>query len=125
EFEKCRLRWMWGRATFTMVASSTTMSWAVRMTARTTEGWRRHPPGVCWTLRTETIDWGLSAGILKGEKRKLPPLSIWRVPPFGKPNSVRGDTAMSGQLETSVDEERAGRPMRSDARRNYDHLVVA
>jgi AcrR family transcriptional regulator len=32
---------------------------------------------------------------------------------------------MSGQLEASVDEERAGRPMRSDARRNYDHLVVA
>jgi AcrR family transcriptional regulator len=32
---------------------------------------------------------------------------------------------MSGQLEASVDEERAGRPMRSDARRNYDHLVVS
>ena len=34
---------MWGRATLTMVASSTTISWAVRMTARTMEGWRRHP----------------------------------------------------------------------------------
>jgi AcrR family transcriptional regulator len=32
---------------------------------------------------------------------------------------------MSGQLEASIDEERAGRPMRADARRNYDHLVVA
>ena len=32
---------------------------------------------------------------------------------------------MSGQLETSVDEERVGRPMRADARRNYDQLVVA
>jgi AcrR family transcriptional regulator len=32
---------------------------------------------------------------------------------------------MSGQLEASVDEERAGRPMRADARRNYDLLVVA
>jgi AcrR family transcriptional regulator len=32
---------------------------------------------------------------------------------------------MSGQLETSVDEERAGRSMRADARRNYDNLVVA
>jgi AcrR family transcriptional regulator len=32
---------------------------------------------------------------------------------------------MSGQLETSVDEERAGRPMRADARRNYGQLVVA
>jgi AcrR family transcriptional regulator len=32
---------------------------------------------------------------------------------------------MSGQLETSVDEERPGRPMRADARRNYDNLVVA
>ena len=32
---------------------------------------------------------------------------------------------MSGQLEASVDEERAGRPMRADARRNYDNLVVA
>ena len=33
--------------------------------------------------------------------------------------------AMSGQLEASLDEERAGRPMRADARRNYDQLVVA
>ena len=32
---------------------------------------------------------------------------------------------MSGQLEASVDEERAGRSMRADARRNYDNLVVA
>jgi AcrR family transcriptional regulator len=32
---------------------------------------------------------------------------------------------MSGQLEASIDEERAGRPMRADARRNYDSLVVA
>jgi AcrR family transcriptional regulator len=34
---------------------------------------------------------------------------------------------MSGQLEASVDEaeERSGRPMRADARRNYDNLVVA
>src|ERR1700719_2302044 len=32
---------------------------------------------------------------------------------------------MSGQLEASIDEERASRPMRADARRNYDHLVVA
>ena len=29
---------MLGRATFTMVASSTTMSWAVRMTKRNTDG---------------------------------------------------------------------------------------
>ena len=27
-------RWMWGRATLTMVVSSTTISWAVRMTNR-------------------------------------------------------------------------------------------
>ena len=32
---------------------------------------------------------------------------------------------MSSQLEASIDEERAGRPMRADARRNYDLLVVA
>jgi AcrR family transcriptional regulator len=32
---------------------------------------------------------------------------------------------MSGQVEARIDEERAGRPMRADARRNYDHLVVA
>jgi len=32
---------------------------------------------------------------------------------------------MSGQLEASIDEERVGRPMRADARRNYDSLVVA
>jgi AcrR family transcriptional regulator len=36
-----------------------------------------------------------------------------------------GWKAMSGQLEATIDEERAGRPMRADARRNYDHLVVA
>ena len=33
--------------------------------------------------------------------------------------------AMSGQVETGVDEERTGRSMRADARRNYDNLVVA
>jgi AcrR family transcriptional regulator len=32
---------------------------------------------------------------------------------------------MSGQLEASIDEKRSGRPMRADARRNYDQLVVA
>jgi len=32
---------------------------------------------------------------------------------------------VSSQLEASIDEERAGRPMRADARRNYDLLVVA
>src|SRR5580658_77053 len=32
---------------------------------------------------------------------------------------------MSGQLESSVDEERMDRPMRADARRNYDGLVEA
>jgi AcrR family transcriptional regulator len=32
---------------------------------------------------------------------------------------------MSGQLEMSIDKERAGRPMRADARRNYDLLVIA
>ncbi|MGO8859748.1 MAG: TetR/AcrR family transcriptional regulator [Acidimicrobiales bacterium] len=32
---------------------------------------------------------------------------------------------MSGQVETGVDEERTGRSMRADARRNYDNLVVA
>ena len=32
---------------------------------------------------------------------------------------------MSGQLEASVDEERATRPLRADAQRNFDNLVVA
>jgi len=32
---------------------------------------------------------------------------------------------MTGQLEASIDDERGARPMRADARRNYDHLVVA
>jgi AcrR family transcriptional regulator len=32
---------------------------------------------------------------------------------------------MTGQLEVSIEEERGARPMRADARRNYDHLVVA
>jgi hypothetical protein len=48
--------------------------------------------GARLTLDTETIDWGLSAGNLKREKRKLPPISIWRVPPFCKAISEkRGD----------------------------------
>jgi AcrR family transcriptional regulator len=38
---------------------------------------------------------------------------------------MRGAKAVSGQLEASIDEERVGRPMRADARRNYDLLVVA
>ena len=36
--------WMWGRATFTMVVSSTTISWAVRMTKRSTDGLREMAP---------------------------------------------------------------------------------
>jgi AcrR family transcriptional regulator len=32
---------------------------------------------------------------------------------------------MGGQLEPTIDEERVDRPMRADARRNYDRLVVA
>jgi AcrR family transcriptional regulator len=32
---------------------------------------------------------------------------------------------MTGQLEARIDEQRAGRPMRADARRNYESLVVA
>jgi hypothetical protein len=32
--EKCSAVWMSGKATFTMVASSTTISWQVRMTSR-------------------------------------------------------------------------------------------
>ncbi len=31
---KCRLVWMWGRATFTTVMSSTMMNWMRAMTAR-------------------------------------------------------------------------------------------
>jgi AcrR family transcriptional regulator len=38
---------------------------------------------------------------------------------------MRSARAVSGQLEASIDEERVGRPMRADARRNYDLLVVA
>ena len=35
---------MWGRATLTMVVSRTTMSWAVRMTKRNTEGLAEQAP---------------------------------------------------------------------------------
>src|SRR5580692_2844403 len=69
---------MCGRATFTMVVSSTTISWAVRMTKRSREGfprWRRSVPGGppegvvtawgCGALRRlEGIDYDLSDGIL-------------------------------------------------------------
>src|ERR1700679_454187 len=59
-------------------------------------------------------------------KRKTPPVSIRRVPPFSKGiSSDRSSGAMTGQLEASIDDERGARPMRADARRNYDHLVVA
>jgi hypothetical protein len=70
--------WMWGRATFTTVVSSTTMSWAVRMTKRNTEGRWRRPEGPAgagtgtgsgrvWLRGVEGIDFDLSAGILKAE----------------------------------------------------------
>src|ERR1700691_443674 len=36
-----------------------------------------------------------------------------------------GVPEVSGQLETRIDEDRAGRPMRADAQRNYERLVVA
>src|SRR5215469_10082456 len=43
EPEKPSACWMWGRATFTMVASRTTMSWAVAMTSRARPRWRWAP----------------------------------------------------------------------------------
>ena len=36
--EKPRAVWMWGRAMFTMVASSTTISWQAAMTVRAMPG---------------------------------------------------------------------------------------
>ena len=73
--EKPRPRWMCGRATLTIVASSTTISWAVRITKRKTEGWPRRrrsgPASVGWRPRARRgrrrgagIDDDLSAGIL-------------------------------------------------------------
>jgi hypothetical protein len=81
-----------------MVVSSTTISWAVRMTNSSTEGFLRcrrsvpgGPPeglvaasGRDLSRRVEGIDYDLSAGMLK--KRKLPPFIIRRVPPFSKPS---------------------------------------
>src|ERR1700683_3622289 len=98
--EKPRLRWMCGRATFTMVASNTTMSWAVRITARRIEPLRRRgtprgpgktsldDPALPLSGREGTrvelgIDYDLSAANL--DKRKLPPVSIRRLPPFNNP----------------------------------------
>src|SRR5271166_943241 len=143
--EKPRLDWMCGSATFTMVVSSTTMSCAVRITKRTRAGfwsWRRRfpgrPPGRVATDggcgiwgRLEGIDESLSGGSL--EKRKLPPVSIRRVPPVSKGVGEKGMTDVARQdLEVNAPtpaelEEPAGsgRPMRADARRNYDRLVVA
>src|SRR5579862_8034533 len=75
EAEKPRPRWMWGRATFTIVVSSTTMSWAVRITKRKTAGfWRRRERGrSAWPWAAERglerrergIDLDLFAGILR------------------------------------------------------------
>src|SRR5580700_9096496 len=133
---------MFGRATFTMVASSTTMSWAVRMTKRNTEGWARRPrrvPG--WPSeglaaaagrgfeRVRGIDDDLSAAILS--KRKLPPVSIRRGPPFSKFVVSRGMKRMVDQGSVAVvpaDEpgpkqpDGAARPKRADARRNRELL---
>ena len=44
--EKPSARWMCGRATFTMVPSSTTMSWALAMTSRARPRRRLPPPAV-------------------------------------------------------------------------------
>src|SRR5215469_6806564 len=43
EPEKPSACWMWGRATFTIVASRITMSWAVAMTSRARPRWRWAP----------------------------------------------------------------------------------
>ena len=70
---------MWGSATLTMVVSSTTMSWEVRMTKRNTEGLLKRPRGVPglallgtagrgrarpYKLRWWTLASDLSAGIV-------------------------------------------------------------
>ena len=60
---------MWGRATLTMVASSTTISWAVRMTASSDGGVGDATRSAAGAERVETwtIDFDLSAGILKSK----------------------------------------------------------
>ena len=50
--EKWRPSWMWGRATLTMVVSRTTMSWAVRMTKRNTDGLAEHGGGATGPARS-------------------------------------------------------------------------
>ena len=51
---KPRAVWIFGRATFTIVASRTTMSWATRMTASSRPRWC----GACWGVRKERFDMG-------------------------------------------------------------------
>ncbi len=85
---------MCGRATLTIVASRTTMSWAVRITNRNTVGLAEPPartraaggrPSARFGATRELG--GMGHGVrpfrcYREDKRKLPPDSIRRVPPF-------------------------------------------
>ena len=144
--EKPRPRWMCGNATLTIVLSSTTMSWDVRMTNRNRDGLARRrpkfgePPAGGGELKTRRgslsevrgIDIDLSAGNLS--KRKLPPISIRRVPPLCnstlKFETVKQVTSLQRTPagdELSVEEvvDETARPMRADARRNNERLLEA
>ena len=130
-----------------MVVSSTTMSWAVRMTNRSVEGSVRrlrsvpvaHRMGVAFgrgrgeLRRFEGIDDDLSAGTLRtGRFLRLVYGGCLRLASDFTFSSIRGVNDVTrqqgvGALSTGGRPERedASRHMRADARRNYDLLVSA
>ena len=113
---------MCGSATLTMVVSSTTISWAVRITKRRHSGWLRRLPERCPTwrsgarrsaaaprARTQRGERALTSTfpLVVWSKRKLPPVIIRRVPPFSNPVNYGSRSRRHGVEAGSRDRQRS------------------
>src|ERR1035437_7005847 len=139
---------MSGSAMFTIVESSTTMSWQDRITARTRPGcpWgssrrrgragavpRRESWGCALVSVGSRVVWTDTGISLCGAewylevKRTLPPVTIRRVPPLTiRRVSPIGKWVCAEEhaMSTDVTEVGQAKPLRADARRNRDALLV-
>src|SRR5579859_1629317 len=128
---------MWGRATFTMVASRTTMSWAVAMTTRARPRWRWRAPtavapaapppvsGSAVDMRTphrgETCLWPTSStpeGVRTHRTAVLPHAEMWLGESYGQPLAGRG----RGDLVIALPAHRLSRQRRGGSQ-ELSHLL--